>query len=91
MIEITRKTTVVNVNKHVIAKNIHRAPEDVEPPIRIQKGKSGKPTYGSEVAVLDAEGNEVARLIYDPHGHLVSCGARLVLVAHHGARVVDAG
>lgn len=83
---ITRTTTVVNVNRQVVDKNTKWGQN--APPIRVQKGKSGKAEYGHEVAVLDAQGNEVARFIYRPDGALVACGARLVLVAHHGARVV---
>ncbi|AXQ69228.1 hypothetical protein HOU02_gp497 [Caulobacter phage CcrBL9] len=90
--EITRKTVVVNVNRQTIDANSKKArlgePSEPAAPIRVQKGKSGKATYGSEVAILDAQGEEVARFIYNPQGALVSCGARLVLVAHHGAKVV---
>lgn len=90
-LEITPKTTVVNVNRNTINRNTVKAKNgetDFEPPVRISRGKSGKAEYGNEVAVLDAAGNEVGRFIYDPTGKLVACGARLVLVAHHGAKVV---
>lgn len=90
-LEITRKTVVVNVNRNTINRNTIKAKNgetDFEPVVRVQRGKSGKAEYGNEVAVLDAAGNEVGRFIYDPTGALVSCGARLVLVAHHGAKVV---
>lgn len=83
--EITRTTTVVNINRQVIDRNTKHGTN--EPPIRVQKGKSGKPEYGHEFAVLDAQGNEVALFIYRPDGALVACGARLVLIAHHGVRV----
>lgn len=89
---ITRSTTVVNVNRQVIDRNTRARNADpsapTEPPIRVQRGKSGKADYGSAVAVLDASGNEVGRFVYDPEGAVVACGARLVLIAHHGARVV---
>ncbi|UTU07878.1 hypothetical protein CcrC1_gp192 [Caulobacter phage C1] len=92
-IPITRNTTIVNVNRQTIDANSKKARlgelSEAAAPIRVQKGKSGKATYGSKVAVLDAKGEEVAHFIYDPQGALVSCGARLVLVAHHGARVVE--
>lgn len=84
---ITRKTVVVNVNRQVVDRNTKAKRND--PPIRVQRGKSGKAVYGHEVAVLDAHGEEVARFIYDPAGAVVACGARLVLVAHHGAKVVS--
>uniref|UniRef100_A0AB74UL64 Uncharacterized protein n=1 Tax=Caulobacter phage BL57 TaxID=3348355 RepID=A0AB74UL64_9VIRU len=62
---------------------------DVRSPIRIQKGKSGKPLYTQEAIILDKNGEEAGRLIYDPSGALVACGARLVLVAHYGAKPVS--
>lgn len=91
-LDITPKTVVVNVNSHVIRANAVAAKKGVSefsPPIRVQHGKSGKPVYANEVAVLDEAGREVARFIYDPQGQLVACGARLVLVAHHGARAIS--
>ena len=85
-LEITPKTIVVNVNRHTIDRN--RKQGTNEPVVRVSRGKSGKAEYGNEVAILDATGEEVARFIYDPNEALVACGARLVLVAHHGAKVV---
>lgn len=86
-IPITRKTTVVNVNRQAVDRNTRLKTN--EPVIRVQKGKSGKAKYGHGVSVLDAAGNEVARFIYDPHNNIVACGARLVLIAHHGAVVLE--
>lgn len=86
-VEITRKSVVVNVNRQVIDANTKHGRND--PPIRIQRGKSGKPVYASAVAILDENGKEVGRFIYRPDGAIVACGARLVLVAHHGAEPVD--
>lgn len=86
-IPITPKTVVVNINRQTIDANTKHGRND--PPIRVQRGKGGKADYGTEVAVLDAQGEEVARFIYDPQNKIVACGARLVLVAHHGAKVVS--
>ena len=90
--EITPQTTVVNVNRGRIDGNTKGLKLDahhrVEPPISVRRGKRGQADYGSEVAILDAGGQEVARFIYDPANKLVSCGARIVLVAHHGAKVI---
>lgn len=83
---ITRSTVVVNVNRQIIDRNTKLKTDD--PPLRVQKGKYGKPDYGHAVAVLDKDGVEVARFIYNPTGALVACGARAILIAHHGARVV---
>lgn len=87
-LEITPKTCVVNINRQVIDRNTKNPEQPPEPPIRVQRGKSGKAVYANEIAVLDAQGNEVARFIYDPQNKIVACGARLVLVAHHGAIAV---
>lgn len=87
--QIRPDMTVVNVNRNTINSNTKHGTN--EPPIRVQKGKSGKADYGHEVAVLDAAGNEVARFVYNAEGKIVSCGARLVLLAHHGAKVVSPG
>ncbi len=86
-IEITKKSIVVNVNRKVIDSNTKHGRND--PPIRIQRGKSGKAKYASAVAILDKNGDEVGRFIYRPDGAIVACGARLVLVAHHGAEAIE--
>ncbi|ARB14398.1 hypothetical protein Ccr5_gp178c [Caulobacter phage Ccr5] len=85
--KITRTTCVLNINRQVIDRNTKRGTDD--PPIRIQRGKSGKPTYVREAIILDKNGEEAGRLIYDARGALVACGARLVLVAHYGAAPVS--
>lgn len=90
-LEITPKTTIVNVNRNTINRNTTKAKAgqtDFEPPVRVSRGKRGKPVYGNAVAIMDERGVEVGRFIYDPTGALVACGARLVLVAHYGAKVV---
>lgn len=87
MTEISPKTVVVNVNRNVI--NSNRTRGEAEPVFRIQRGKGGKAQIAEAVAVLDAEGREVARFIYKPDGALLACGARAVLVAHHGAKPVS--
>lgn len=87
LLPITPKTCVVNVNRQVVDRNTRL--KENEPPLRVQRGKSGKAKHGHGVAVLDASGNEVARFIYDPENKIVACGARIVLVAHYGAKVVE--
>lgn len=89
MVEITKSTTVVNINRNTINRN-SKPGAVIEPPIRVAQGKYGAPQYGSEVAILGPAGEEVARFIYDPHGKIVPCGARLVLVAPYGARIIEA-
>lgn len=87
---IARTDTVVNVNRHTINANTKAAKAGeggFAPPIRVAKGKHGKPQYGNEVAVLDKDGNEVAVFVYDPVNAVTGCGARLVLIAKHGALI----
>jgi hypothetical protein len=76
----------INVNKHVIAANAKHGTCD--PPVRFQRGKSGKQTYCQELAITDAQGNQVARVIYDPFKPVLKCGARLAIVADHGVKVI---
>lgn len=62
----------VHVNQHIIRRNIRA--ERPEPPIRIQRGFSGRPIYGNRVRLPDG-----ATLVYSPHASLLACGARLVI------------
>ena len=58
---------IVVINRHVIAAD--RRSDTVEPPIRVSRGKYGKPSYHCEI-----EFNGRWRLVYDP-AHLLPCGA----------------
>jgi hypothetical protein len=58
---------IVVINRHVVARN--RKQGTAEPPIRVSRGKYGKPTYHSSIG-FDGPG----RLIYDPE-HPLPCGA----------------
>lgn len=63
----------VNINGHIIRANARTGART--PPIRIAKTPSDKkPVYASEVEILGP-----ARLLYDPDGAIMACGARLVL------------
>jgi hypothetical protein len=62
----------INVNKQVIARNARDGTNHA--PVRVQRGKSGKPTYCEEVEV---PGGSVIR--YSAHDPLLKCGARLVI------------
>ena len=58
-------------------------------PIRIARSPSdAKPAYANEVEILDAAGNAVARLVYDPERRIMRCGARLVLETDTAVRIV---
>lgn len=71
--------SIVTVNRNTIAANAKPGAE-IAPPIRIARSPSaGATAYGSEVAILDKNGEEVARFVYDAHNALAKCGARLIL------------
>lgn len=62
----------IHVNQHVIKANAKTGKKD--PPITIKTYRNN--TRASNVAILDDEGNEVARIVYRPDKPL-PCGARL--------------
>lgn len=74
-------TTFININKHVIAKNAKHRTND--PPIRVAKGKHGKPVYAHEIEI---EGP--SRLIYDADKALLPCGARLAIATEAEVKVI---
>tara|TARA_R110000824_G_scaffold10056_1_gene44578 strand:- start:2430 stop:2681 length:252 start_codon:yes stop_codon:yes gene_type:complete len=63
---------VIHVNQHVIKKN--RKTGERNPVLTCKTYKSND--YCHEAIIKDAEGNEVARVIYRPDKPL-SCGARV--------------
>ncbi len=73
----------ININKHVIAQNNKRAPEDAEPPVRFCRGRSGKQTYCHELELPAG-----SRIVYQPDKPLVKCGARLVIVSPEEPKVI---
>lgn len=91
-IAIRPKDTIVHVNRGTIDGNRKRRQADpnaaAEPVLKVQKGKSGKGSYGHKVEVLDQDGRVAATFVYDPSG-ILACGAKVVLVAPYGARVAD--
>jgi hypothetical protein len=59
--------TIAVINRHIIAKN--RKTGLAEAPIRLSRGRHGKPHY---VSCLEFNGR--GRLVYDPE-HSLPCGA----------------
>ena len=74
-------STWINVNKHVIAKNAKQRTND--PPIRVSKGKHGKPVYAHEIEITGP-----VRVIYDADKPVLPCGARLAMVTEAEVKVV---
>jgi hypothetical protein len=62
--------TIVNVNRHIISKNNKLPLEQHQPPIRVSKGKYGKPIYYNEYTIGDVT------IKYDPKNPL-PCGAKV--------------
>lgn len=75
-------TWFTHINRNVIDSNRKHGKDD--PPITIRHGKSGQPRYGSSV-VLPAE----SRIVYDPDGRILPCGARLVIVSNEEPKIVE--
>lgn len=78
---------LVNVNSHHIRDNAKALKkgaleEELAPVFSCRKTPAGKPTYADAVIILDKDGNEVGRLVYEPNGGL-ACGARAYLVLKH--------
>lgn len=64
--------TIIHVNQHIIKSN--RKKGEVEPVLTCKTYKSN--TYAHEAIIRDANGVEVARVIYRPDRPL-SCGAHV--------------
>lgn len=64
--------TVIHVNQHKVKANKKVALEDTEPVLTVKTYKDNR--YAKEAIIRDAEGKEVARVVYRPHKPL-SCGA----------------
>tara|TARA_R110000850_G_scaffold91234_1_gene193787 strand:+ start:598 stop:837 length:240 start_codon:yes stop_codon:yes gene_type:complete len=64
--------TIIHVNQHVIKSN--RKKGELEPVLTCKTYKTN--TYAHEAIIRDADGNEVARVVYRPDKPL-SCGAHV--------------
>lgn len=74
---------------HVSQPNIRLNIRDDKPTRPVLTAKTYKDNrYGYEAAICDAQGNEVARLVYR-HDAPLSCGARVWLETQHQIKVYD--
>ena len=64
--------TIIHVNQHIIKSN--RKKGEVEPVLTCKTYKTNP--YAHEAIIRDADGNEVARVVYRPDKPL-SCGAHV--------------
>jgi hypothetical protein len=71
--------TVIHVNQHVIRRNGKTGGR--APCLTVKSGKSN--TYAHEAIILDAEGNEAARVVYRADKPL-SCGAKVWIETQNG-------
>lgn len=76
-----------HINRGVIDSN--RKHQKNDPPIVSKKGKSGKGKYGKTVIFRDENGNEVARIAYDPVKPILPCGARVVIISKFEPEVIE--
>lgn len=64
--------TIIHVNQHKIKANKKVSLDDTEPVLTVKTYKDNR--YAKEAIIRNAEGEEVARVVYRPHKPL-SCGA----------------
>lgn len=81
-----------HINRGVIDSNRIKRKADpnaeVDPPVVFRRGKTGRGVYGNEIAILDDNGKEVARIVYSDKKPILSCGARVVIISSNEPKVV---
>lgn len=75
--------TIIHVNQHNIRRNATKGTTD--PVLTVKTYKSN--TYADTAEILDAQGNVVARVVYQPD-HPLSCGARVWIETQLDVRTV---
>jgi hypothetical protein len=75
--------TIIHVNQHVIRRNATNG--ESEPVLTVKTYKSNE--YAHEAVIRDANGKEVARVMYRPDKPL-SCGARVWIETEHDVEVI---
>lgn len=84
VVTIRPSDSVIHVNRGTIDSNRKR--EQDNPPLALRKGKTGKSQYGDRILILDKHGEIAGEVVYNRDG-VLACGAKAVIIAHHGARV----
>ena len=82
----------ISVCKNVIASNNKRGWVDPDPAIRVGNSRSGKAVQRAHtLAILDAEGNEVARILSSADGKpVLKCGAKVAIETKYDTKVLEA-
>lgn len=83
----------VSVCKNVIGRNNKRNWENPEPAIRVSNTPCGRVVdRGHSIAIKDAAGNVVARMVSTTDGKpVISCGAKVALITEFPVEVVEEG
>jgi hypothetical protein len=79
----------IHINIQRLRSNRKRLKEgrtDLEPVVTAKPSRHRTGPYGNRIAILDAQGNEVAYVTYEPENPL-PCGAVAWVEASHGTRV----
>jgi hypothetical protein len=81
----------LSVCKNVIASNNKRGWEDPDPAIRVSRTKSGKAVLrGHTVAIMDADGREVARIVSTQDGKpVIKCGAKVGIITDYDVEIIE--
>lgn len=83
-VEIGPKDTVIHVNRGTIDSNRVRSQDN--PPLSMRRGRRGKSEYGDRILIYGKDGEIAGEVVYNRDG-ILPCGAKAVIIAHHGARV----
>lgn len=80
----------ISVCKNVIASNNKKKWVDADPSIRISKSKSGKAiSRVFSTAILDSQGNEVARIVSSKDGNpVLKCGAKVAIITEYPTKEI---
>lgn len=81
----------VSVCKQVIGKNNKRGWVNPDPAIRVCRTPSGAATKRAHtLAIKDAQGNTVARIVSSQDGNpVIAAGAKVVIVAEYPTEVIE--
>ena len=76
--------TIIHVNQHEIKKNAKNG--TIGPVLTVKTYKSN--TYANTAIIKDKDGNELARIVYQPDKPL-SCGARVWIETQNEVEIVE--
>lgn len=77
---------IIHVNSNTIKSN--RKHHKVDPPLSVRRSRSAKAVYCDEVLIHDADGQVVAKVVYQPENPL-SCGAQVWIDTIHPVTILS--